>query len=445
MAERKYQIFVSSTYKDLIQERTELLFAILRLNYIPAGMEFFTAIDEEQMEYIRRVIDESDYYVLVLGARYGSLDSQGISYTEREYDYAVQQGKKVIALIHEDPDKFEVGKTDKNDVLSKKFMAFREKVMNSGKLVSLWNNTTDLVAKFQASLIQTIQRFPATGWMRGDTLANTETLQKIAALELENQRLKESLKLSGGIQIATDLQMEACSTTTPNLWSESEVECVSIAICYQMDNIDMSLFSTYPPHISKDNVLKYYRDEVLPWFIQMARICKLDLKVANPFPFAVNNIEWEDCLIDKDGTIIAIPKRSNYIGDPPSNPDYTRRSNYMTPEGEYRFNLNPKRSKLLNRERFYRPEQDQDMIYQCTFFAENIVEPIKKEIKVHFRIKSIELDFNQLIRIIQQLEARRVLNDVGVFTFVNTVLTKGDKRGLMKKNNDNENETTEEE
>ena len=107
MADRKYQVFVSSTYTDLQEERNKLLFSILELNLIPAGMEYFPAIDEEQMEYIRRVIDESDYYVLILGARYGSSDGQGISYTEREYDYAVQKGKKIIALVHRNPDKIE--------------------------------------------------------------------------------------------------------------------------------------------------------------------------------------------------------------------------------------------------------------------------------------------------------------------------------------------------
>ena len=115
MNEKRYQIFVSSTYIDLREEREKLLFAILKLNYIPAGMELFPAMDEEQMSFIMRRIDESDYYVLLLGARYGSLDKDGISYTEREYDYAVKQGKKVIALLHKNPDKIERGKTDKDE------------------------------------------------------------------------------------------------------------------------------------------------------------------------------------------------------------------------------------------------------------------------------------------------------------------------------------------
>lgn len=39
----KYQVFVSSTYVDLIEERKEITQAILEANCIPAGMELFPA------------------------------------------------------------------------------------------------------------------------------------------------------------------------------------------------------------------------------------------------------------------------------------------------------------------------------------------------------------------------------------------------------------------
>ena len=201
-------------------------------------MEFFTAIDEGQMQFIERVIDESDYYVLLLGARYGSLDSEGISYTEREYDYAVKQGKKVIALIHKNPDKIEFGKTDKDDELYRKFMAFRQKVIDAKRLVAFWEDTTELVVNFQSSLIQTIQIYPAIGWMRGDSLASTDMLQKIASLELENQRLKEQIKNIGGIQVVTDIKMEACSVTAPTIFSEKEIECNALNIILENNQLD---------------------------------------------------------------------------------------------------------------------------------------------------------------------------------------------------------------
>ena len=98
MVKKKYQFFISSTYEDLKEERKKLFWAVLKKKYIPVGMELFGAVDEEQMTYIKRLIDDCDCFVVLLGGRYGSVDGEGISYTEREYDYAVQQEKKVIAL-----------------------------------------------------------------------------------------------------------------------------------------------------------------------------------------------------------------------------------------------------------------------------------------------------------------------------------------------------------
>ena len=80
---KRYQIFISSTYNDLKEERQAVLESILKLRHIPVGMEQFVATNEEQFGYIKRLIDETDYYVLIIGNRYGTLGEDGISYTER--------------------------------------------------------------------------------------------------------------------------------------------------------------------------------------------------------------------------------------------------------------------------------------------------------------------------------------------------------------------------
>src|SRR5690349_13368931 len=97
---KKYQIFVSSTYKDLIKERDAVFKAILEMGHIPVGMEMFSAADEEQWQVIARTIDDSDYYVVIVAHRYGSLDGN-ISFTEKEYDYAVSQGVPAMGFVIE--------------------------------------------------------------------------------------------------------------------------------------------------------------------------------------------------------------------------------------------------------------------------------------------------------------------------------------------------------
>jgi hypothetical protein len=100
--DKKYQVFVSSTFRDLADERQTAIRNILDLGHVPAGMELFPAADTEQLTYIKKVIDQCDYYVLIMGGRYGSMDNAGVSFTEREYDYAVDMGKIVLAFPHAD-------------------------------------------------------------------------------------------------------------------------------------------------------------------------------------------------------------------------------------------------------------------------------------------------------------------------------------------------------
>ncbi len=103
MRKRKLQVFVSSTYSDLIHDRLAAIEAILAAGHIPAAMEQFTPGDETAWEKIRRWIDESDCYMLILGGRYGSLEpNSGKSYVHLEYEYALDQKKPYFSLLLED-------------------------------------------------------------------------------------------------------------------------------------------------------------------------------------------------------------------------------------------------------------------------------------------------------------------------------------------------------
>jgi len=95
---RKLQVFVSSTYNDLREERQAAVQAILKAGHIPAGMELFTAGDRSQLEIIKNWIDDSDVFMLILGGRYGSIEPKsGKSYIEVEYGYAEELEKPLFA------------------------------------------------------------------------------------------------------------------------------------------------------------------------------------------------------------------------------------------------------------------------------------------------------------------------------------------------------------
>lgn len=122
---KRYQIFISSTYEDLKEERKKVIQAILKLYHFPIGMEMFHADNEEQWEQIKNTLDMSDYYILILGRCCGTLiEKEGISYTEKEYNYAISKGIPVLAfIISEDAKKESYGiESNKQQNAYKKFV-----------------------------------------------------------------------------------------------------------------------------------------------------------------------------------------------------------------------------------------------------------------------------------------------------------------------------------
>jgi len=189
---KRYQVFVSSTYADLREERSRVIQTLMEMDCIPSGMELFPAADEDQFEFIKKVIDDCDYYLLIIGGRYGSTTSEGVSYTEKEYEYAISKGLKVIALLHQDPDSIPVGKTDKDAELAQRLAEFRAKVQE-GRLVKYWRTAEELPGIVSLSLSKTIKTYPAAGWVRGNAAASAEVLEEINELRKKNAELETAL------------------------------------------------------------------------------------------------------------------------------------------------------------------------------------------------------------------------------------------------------------
>ncbi|RWD74791.1 DUF4062 domain-containing protein [Mesorhizobium sp.] len=192
MTAKKYQVFVSSTFRDLVDERQDAIRNILDLKHIPAGMELFPATDVTQLDYIKKVIDECDYYLLIMGGRYGSMDAEGVSYTEREYDYAVENEKVVLAFVHDDPASIPVGKSDVKPEVVAALNAFRKKVMN-GRLVRGWTTRQNLEPLVLKSLLHAFNDLPQIGWIRGDAVASEPLLEQANKLLQENADLKAEI------------------------------------------------------------------------------------------------------------------------------------------------------------------------------------------------------------------------------------------------------------
>lgn len=189
--EKKYQFFISSTYVDLVEERKEVIQALLELDCIPVGMELFPAANEDQWKLIKELIDTCDYYLLIVGGRYGSLNSDGISYTQMEYDYTVSKGIPVIAFTLADSDEIPVGKTDKDPEKSLKLKEFLDLVRL--KMCKNYQNPQDLGSVASRSIIKLIKKHPAIGWIRANNLTSAESSKEILDLRKQVDDLKNEL------------------------------------------------------------------------------------------------------------------------------------------------------------------------------------------------------------------------------------------------------------
>ncbi len=188
--DKRYQVFVSSTFNDLEEERQEVMHALLELDCIPAGMELFPAANETQWNLIKRVIDDCDYYVLVLAGRYGSTNAEGVSYTEMEYRYALEIEKPTIAFVHRDTGKIPAKKSEATDEGKAKLAEFRALVEK--KLCKQWETPQELGSVVSRSLIQLTKSTPAIGWVRANELADSQATLELLQLrrrvdELEGQ------------------------------------------------------------------------------------------------------------------------------------------------------------------------------------------------------------------------------------------------------------------
>lgn len=191
--EKKYQVFISSTYVDLVEERKKVLNMLLMADCIPAGMEAFVATDMAQFEVIKKVIDLCDYYVLIIGKRYGSInETTGLSYTEMEYDYAISKGIPVLVFAMDDS--VDVPENKKETDLHKqvKLIDFRNKALNN-RLATMWRTDDELLSNLAIAIMKAKNEISRPGWQRGTEYDEASLRREIMKLQEDNKNLRETL------------------------------------------------------------------------------------------------------------------------------------------------------------------------------------------------------------------------------------------------------------
>ena len=190
--DKRYQVFVSSTYADLQDERQEVMQALLELDCIPAGMELFPAANEDQWTLIKKVIDDCDYYMVIIAGRYGSIGSDGFSFTEMEYRYALETGKPVLGFVHREPSALAAGRCEASDDGKAKLTTFRDLVQK--KMCRFWESPADLGSQVSRSLIKLIKSSPGIGWVRGNLVPDESATEEILSLRRRVEELQAELQ-----------------------------------------------------------------------------------------------------------------------------------------------------------------------------------------------------------------------------------------------------------
>ncbi|GHV08895.1 hypothetical protein FACS1894217_12100 [Clostridia bacterium] len=162
-----YSVFISSTFEDLREERQRVSEVLLNNNCIPVGMELFSASHRSPWEVIQKCIDECDFYILIIAGKYGTIDDETkISYTQREFDYALTIGKDILLFLHEDITQLKDAKTESTAIARKRLNSFRKKA-ESGRTRVTYSSPDDLGIKVT---------FAANEWIKGkiqnDTIEN---------------------------------------------------------------------------------------------------------------------------------------------------------------------------------------------------------------------------------------------------------------------------------
>jgi hypothetical protein len=190
--DKRYQVFVSSTYEDLQEERRDVMQVLLKMNCIPTGMELFPAADDDSLTLIRRFIAECDYYIVLVAGRYGSVDARGKSYTETEYDFAAEAGIPTLPFLHGDPASIPAGRSEATDQGKASLLAFRGKI-ESARHAKYWTSPKELAGEVALAMMSIMKLKPRTGWVRADLIPDEGAAQEMLKLKNRIEDLEKKL------------------------------------------------------------------------------------------------------------------------------------------------------------------------------------------------------------------------------------------------------------
>ncbi len=284
LREKRYQVFISSTFEDLKEERRAVQDAVISTGDFPVQMESFPAADEDQFEFIKSLIDVCDYYVLIVAGRYGTVAADGMSYTEKEYRYAVSQNVPILVMLHGDRGSIAMDKSENTNEGKERLELFIREV-STGRLRKNWKTVDELKLAVREALDHARATKPRVGWVRGDQAASRETLEELNEVRKENAKFRDAL---GEYDIdlplpdlpAPDEMLEI--DLLPNTTSSGYGSCVTIKLSW------IGIFPLFKHNLVWS--LSDWDDEI-SYYIEDSKSC---VKIGSALAEEVSNVDTEN-------------------------------------------------------------------------------------------------------------------------------------------------------
>lgn len=167
----KPQVFLSSTWSDLRTHRQAVIFTLTSLRWLFEAMEYFGALPGNPIQECLASVKRCDIYVGIVGTRYGSVDANGISITQREYEQAVTEKKQMLIFLIDEATHTVLPKDVETGPGAAKLNAFKT-LLKSEHTCAFFSSEADLALKVSIGLTRLLP-------MEADTATKAERIEEL--------------------------------------------------------------------------------------------------------------------------------------------------------------------------------------------------------------------------------------------------------------------------
>ena len=205
---KKYHVFISSTLDDLKAERRELIKVVTELGAVPVTMDGFDISDTEEQRFIKKAVEESDYFINLTAHKCGVQAGKSFS-LEMEFGWAEKYRIPVISFIIDEKARWKAIKKEKEAQAVKALENLKKKLRNHTH--ETWTSAADLRQKSLNVLAREMNLNPREGWVRGEDAVIPAVANELAILIRDNEKLRTQALYEEGDYIARlKEQMKNC-------------------------------------------------------------------------------------------------------------------------------------------------------------------------------------------------------------------------------------------